>query len=237
MKTTDNFDLSLYEGSDKFNPLIVENGNAEKIDEQLAKNYAGTIGTATELKSGTVHALTRNDDTAVFRFVATANYNASDTFTVDGIQVSGLLADGRPLSDGAYVINSNVLCCLTGTVLTFYVTAGSVETADNSLKLGGELPEYYGKASDVAQATNVAQAASVLVNQLNDKLTALPTGILQVGATTLTITDLSITSTGLIDVYTSKYGVNPTNIVASNGSVTLTFDSQSEVITVKVRCL
>lgn len=237
MRTTDNFDLSLYEGSDKFNPLIVDNGNIEKIDEQMAKNFAGTIGTATELKSGTVHSLTRNDDTPVFRFIATANYSAGDTFTVDGIQVSGLLADGRTLSDGAYVINSNVLCCLTGSVLTFYVTAGSVETADNSLKLGGELPAYYGKASDVAQATSVAQASSVLVNQLNDKLTALPTGTLQAGQTTLTINDLSITENGIIDIYTSVYGLAPTDVTTFNGGITMTFAVQDEPVYVKVRCL
>lgn len=237
MKTTDNFDLSLYEGTDKFNPLTVENTNIEKIDEQMAKNYAGTVGVATELKSGTVHSLTRSDDTPVFRFIATSNYAAGDTFTVDGIQVSGLLADGRTLSDGAYVINSNVLCCLTGTVLTFYVTAGSVETADNSLKLGGELPAYYGKASDVSQASSVAQAASVLVNSLNDKLTALPTGTLQPGQTSLTINDLSITENGIIDIYTSVYGLAPIAATTFNGGISMTFAEQSEPVYVKVRCL
>lgn len=237
MRNTDNFDLSLYEGTDKFNPLTVENSNIEKIDEQMAKNYAGTVGVATELKSGTVHSLTRSDDTPVFRFIATSNYAAGDTFTVDGIQVSGLLADGRTLSDGAYVINSNVLCCLTGTVLTFYVTAGSVETADNSLKLGGELPAYYGKASEVAQASSVAQAASVLVNSLNDKLTALPTGTLQPGQTSLTINDLSITENGIIDIYTSVYGLAPIAVTTFNGGISMTFAEQSEPVYVKVRCL
>lgn len=237
MRPTNNFDLSLYEGSDKFNPLIVENDNMEKIDEQMAKNFVGSIGMATELKSGTVHALTRVDDTPVFRFVATANYVAGDTFTVDGLQVSGLLADGRTLSDGAYVINSNVLCCLTGTVLTFYVTAGTVEMADDSAKLGGELPAYYGTASDVAQAMSIAQASSVLANQLNDKLTSLPTGTLAIGSTTLTINDLSINENGLIDIYVSKYGLAPKTVNVFTGGITMTFDAQSDAISVKVRCL
>lgn len=237
MQMTDNFDLKLYEGADIFNPLTVENDNMEKIDEQMAKNYAGTVGLATELKNGTVHALTRVDDTPVFRFVATSNYSSGDTFTVDGLQVSGLLADGRTLADGAYVINSNVLCCLTGTVLTFYVTAGNVELAADSEKLGGELPSFYGTASDVAQARSIAQAASVLSNQLNDKLTVLPTGTLSIGSTSVTINDLSITESGLIDIYVSKYGLSPKTVNVFNGGITMTFDAQSDVVYVKVRCL
>lgn len=185
MRTTDNFNLDLYEGTDIFNPLITENGNMEKIDEQMQKNFDGSIGVATELKNGTVHALTRADETPVFRFVATSNYDTGDTFTVDGLQVSGLLADGRPLSQGAYVINANVLCCLTGTVLTFYITTGTVDTAENSLKLGGELPAYYGTAEDVQDAKNVAQASSVLVNQLNTNLSTNYYTKAQIDVTTL----------------------------------------------------
>lgn len=243
MRETDNFDLSLYEGTDKFNPLTVENANMTKIDEQMAKNFAGTIGIATELKSGTVHALTREDDTPVFRFVATSNYTAGDTFTVDGLQVSGLLADGRTLSTGAYVINANVLCCLVGTVLTFYVTAGSVETADNSLKLGGELPSYYGKASDVVDAKNVAQASSTLVNSLNNELKTLTTGTLVAGQTSITLSNVAISSTSIIDVYyRQNLGVATepivyTTMTVNNGSVTLTFESRSADLVVGIRIL
>jgi len=192
MRTTDNFDLDLYEGNDVFNPLITENGNMEKIDEQMQKNFDGSIGVATELTSGTVHALTRIDETPVFRFVATSNYVAGDTFTVDGLQVTGLLADGRTLSDGAYVINANVLCCLTGTVLTLYVTAGSVTTADNSLKLGGELPAYYGTATDVADAKNIANASSVIANNAQTVAENASASIAGIGTTSTQL--LSITS-------------------------------------------
>ena len=35
MQTTDNYELKVYEGTDKFNPITVENYNTEKIDETL----------------------------------------------------------------------------------------------------------------------------------------------------------------------------------------------------------
>lgn len=174
MQNTTYFNLDVYEGSDIFNPLTVENANMEKIDEQLFLNSIATVGQAVELKSGTVHAITRtNPDASMFRFVATSRYDEGDTFTVDGIQVTGLLTDGTTLSDGAYAINANVLCCLTGTVLTLYTVPGAIQTAQNALKLGGQIPEYYGKASDVEQATLVAQAAGTLANQVNSNLTVL----------------------------------------------------------------
>lgn len=172
MQTSEYFDLNIYEGTDIFNPLTVENDNIEKIDEQMFLNSIATVGQATELKSGTVHALTReNPDASMFRFVATSKFDRGDTFTVDGIQVTGLRTDGKALDDGAYVINANVLCCLTGTVLTLFVATGDVAKADDADRLGGELPSYYGTATDVQQANTVAQAAGVLANQVNSNLT------------------------------------------------------------------
>lgn len=169
MRTSDYFDLNLVEGTDLVNPLIQDVPNYEKIDEQMYLNSIASIGQAVELKSGTVHAITReNPDASMFRFVATSRYDEGDTFTVDGVQVTGLLTDGTTLADGAYVINANVLCCLVGTVLTLYTVAGAIQTAQNALKLGGEEPSYYGTASDVQTATNTANAAGLLSNSAID---------------------------------------------------------------------
>lgn len=175
MQTTEHYELNLAEGTDTVNPLVIDVPNYETIDEAMYTNYLGTVGLATELLSGSVHALTREGSTPMFRFTATANWTAGDTVTVDGTQVTAKLPTGAALGTGAYVINSEVLCCLQGTLLTFYVPAGSVTTADDSLKLGGELPEYYGTASAVQTATNVANAASLLVDQLSSNLTELQT--------------------------------------------------------------
>ena len=171
MQNTDNFDLKLYEGEDLFNPLVVENVNAQTIDAQMKKNENHTVGDATELVSGTVHALTRlTPDTPMLRFTATSRFTAGDTFTVDGVQVSALTVSGEQLPDGAYIIGSEVLAYLKGTLLTFFTSQGTVATAHNALKLGGNTPEYYATSVEVQQAQDTATAAGNLVNEVNDNL-------------------------------------------------------------------
>jgi len=61
------------------------------------------------------------------------------------------------------------------------------------------------------------------------------TGTLTAGSTSLTLSDASITSSSTLDFYTSVYGVNPTAVSISTGSVTLTFEAQLTNINVKVR--
>lgn len=61
------------------------------------------------------------------------------------------------------------------------------------------------------------------------------TGTLLTGATTLVLSDASITSTSTLDVFTDVYGVSPTDMVATTGSVTLTFEAQESDLGVKVR--
>lgn len=61
------------------------------------------------------------------------------------------------------------------------------------------------------------------------------TGTLLAGVTTLVLSDASITSTSTLDVFTDVYGVSPTDMVATTGSVTLTFEAQASDLGVKVR--
>lgn len=60
-------------------------------------------------------------------------------------------------------------------------------------------------------------------------------GTLTAGSTSLTITDDSITADSFFDVYTSVYGVSPTAITATTGSMTLTFTAQGSDLYVAVR--
>ena len=53
------------------------------------------------------------------------------------------------------------------------------------------------------------------------------TDTLEAGETELVFTDASITTNSTIDVYTDTFGVNPTNVTVSAGSVTLTFASKA----------
>lgn len=151
MITTEHYNLSQYEGADKFNPLTVEAQNVAKIDQAMYGIQNTAIPTATELKTGTIHALTRNKpDAAMFRFVATAAWTAGDTCTVDGTQVSTLLPTGESLPAGAWVINANVLCCLVGTVLTVFTTTPTQggTTEIDATTLDGHTADYFAVAAD-----------------------------------------------------------------------------------------
>ena len=61
------------------------------------------------------------------------------------------------------------------------------------------------------------------------------TGTLTAGSTSITLSDSSIETTSTIDFYTNEFGVNPTAVSVSTGSVTLTFEAQSTDLGVKIR--
>lgn len=173
MQNTENFNLKVYDGEDLFNPLTVENVNMNAIDTQMKKNENHAVGDATELVSGTVHAITRlTPDAPMLRFTATSRFTTGDTFTVDGVQVSALTVSGEQLPDGAYIIGSEVLAYLKGTLLTVFTSQGTLATAKNALKLGGNDPEYYATASAVQTAQETATAAGNLANEVNNSLSS-----------------------------------------------------------------
>ena len=144
MTTTTFYNLNIVEGTDIVNPLTVDNPNYEKIDEVMHDNAVSGVTLASEIANATVHAITRaNSECAVIRFIATSNWKAGDTATVDGVPVRALLPSGETLPDGAYVINANVLCILTGSNLTVYAERKNTENANaiayNDTTVGAEL--------------------------------------------------------------------------------------------------
>lgn len=176
MITTEHYNLSQYEGTDKVNPLTVDAQNIAKIDSAMYGIQNSAIPTATELKTGTIHALTRNKpNAAMFRFVATAAWKAGDTCTVDGTQVSTLLTNGEALPDGAWVINSNVLCCLVGTVLTVFTSApsGGGPTQIDANTLEGHPASYFAVAEKTPAKSqgNSVQLGAQLWTASGDKYT------------------------------------------------------------------
>lgn len=70
------------------------------------------------------------------------------------------------------------------------------------------------------------------LNAIGDYATA--SGTLTAGQTSLTISDNRITTDSLLDIYTSIYGVSPTAVTVSAGSVTLTFEAQAADMDVAV---
>ena len=61
------------------------------------------------------------------------------------------------------------------------------------------------------------------------------TGTLTAGQTSITFSDASIRETSTIDYYTDYFSINPVGVVATDGSVTLTFEAQEVDLGVKVR--
>lgn len=61
------------------------------------------------------------------------------------------------------------------------------------------------------------------------------TGTLTAGSTSITLSDAAITPSSTIEIFTEVYGVSPTAVSVSNGSVTMTFEAQASNMGVKVR--
>ena len=134
--TTTNFGLKKYEGTDLFNPLTFENPNTDDIDAAMFYNKQHVCVDATELTTGTVHAITKTDtDSPLFSFTATSVYHAGDTFTLNGIAVTALLTSGETLPEGAYVIGSRVLGFISGggSLITFYIMKTTDLTPINNI--------------------------------------------------------------------------------------------------------
>lgn len=118
MNYTTNFNLNKPEGTDLYNHLTVDNPNMDTIDATMQANKLASVGAATELVSGTVHAITRSDSNQnIFKFKATGDFKAGDTITVDGVSVNAYTTGGQQLLDDAYVLSAQVLCILDGTSL------------------------------------------------------------------------------------------------------------------------
>ena len=172
MTTTTYYELNIVEGTDIVNPLIVDNPNYVKIDETMHNNAVAGVTLATEIANATVHAITReNSDCSVIRFIATSRWKAGDTATVDGVPVTALLPSGETLPDGAYVINANVLCILTGTNLTFYVGGKKVENASdviyNDTNVKAELDALNGSVEQINASVEQINGS---VEQINSNL-------------------------------------------------------------------
>ena len=233
MNQTTNYNLSLYEGTDLFNPLTVENVNFSDLDTIIKGVSDRAPSGATELLTGTVHAITRSDtDCPVFIFSATANYTAGETFTVDGVQVTALLPSGTTLPTGAYVIGSNVMCLLNGTLMTVLCDAGA-----DAQTLQGHAASYFATDSDLdnltttvgnistkvgsAVLTTTAPDCSGAINELNSNLSASTFGT----SVLLTSTEYTATSDGYVDIYGGS-AVNYQLGVDVNGSVHIVLVNQ-----------
>lgn len=92
------------------------------------------------------------------------------------------------------------------------------------------------EAGDVFDASTMNNLES-RINSAFGALTKEVTGTLLAGQTSLTLSDASILTTSDLDIYTDTWGVSPKTVVASTGSVTLTFEALDSDLAVKVKVM
>lgn len=90
-------------------------------------------------------------------------------------------------------------------------------------------------SGDVKINGNVSLTSKV--SQYDAAIGKVLTGTLTAGQTSVEIEDDSITTGKTLEIYTDVYGLEPTNVAVSTGSVTLTFAAQGVNVTVKVKVI
>ena len=101
-----------------------------------------------------------------------------------------------------------------------------------------ELSDYYNKSEVDALLGDKADADDVYTKTQVDSLTGTwLSGTLSAGSTSLTISDESITTSSIIDIYTDIFGVNPDSAVTTTGQIVLTFSEQAINMSVKVKVI
>ena len=166
MQQSTNYNFNLPEGTDLVNLLTQLIPNWNSLDSILRGIQNDTFETVTETVALGVHALTRLDTNAkLIKWVATANYTAGETFTVDGTPITASTPSGNTLATGAYVSGAIVIAAINSdeTAMTVFVTGTNV--ASDSERLGGKLPTYYATASDLSDAqTDITDLDNLMGN-------------------------------------------------------------------------
>ena len=87
-------------------------------------------------------------------------------------------------------------------------------------------------------AADLQTAAKTIFGAINELAGVVLSGTLTAGQTSITFTNAAITaSSTLANVWINVFGVFPTNIVITDGSITLSFESQASDLRVKVRII
>ena len=95
------------------------------------------------------------------------------------------------------------------------------------------LPEAHASHEGYILAVNDAGNWQITDPPFAAKPTVI-TGTLSAGSTTLTLQNAAITINSVYDIYTDKWGVNPTDVVVTAGKITMTFEKQNASIGVRV---
>lgn len=89
---------------------------------------------------------------------------------------------------------------------------------------------------DTTFTTSLKTSNKTVAGAINELCGVVLIDTLEAGETTLTFTNQAITTNSTLDnIWASVFGIFPTNAVFATGSLTLTFDAQTNDIEIKVR--
>ena len=119
----------------------------------------------------------------------------------------------------------------------------AVAAVDNDSPTG--YTSYYATVQNISAKTvlsttfsNLKTTSTFVEGAINELYGLVLTTTLTAGTTTVTFSDVSITTNSTLDnIWTSVFGVNPTNAVFATGTLTLTFEARSSDLSVKVRII
>ena len=119
----------------------------------------------------------------------------------------------------------------------------AVAAVDNDSPTG--YTSYYATVQNISAKTvlsttfsNLKTTSKFVEGAINELYGLVLTTTLTAGTTTVTFSDVSITTNSTLDnIWTSVFGVNPTNAVFATGTLTLTFEARSSDLSVKVRII
>ena len=221
MTNTPNFNFNIAEGTDTVNLLTQLYPNFTALDTILQAIKESGTTTAVTTKVGTVHQIVRNvADCNVIRWIATANYAAGDTFTVDGNAVTATAMDGTALPGGAFVINQSVLAILNSGVLTIVGVPGVSSVAASAVT--------YDNTGSGLSATDVQDAIDENAGEIAGLKATVGTELtasLSAGATSVTFTNAAITATAKLMLFFDDVFIPFTGVTAGVGTVTYTFEA------------
>lgn len=114
------------------------------------------------------------------------------------------------------------------------VGANLTVAEDGTLSAPGGGTSDYDDLTDKPQINGVTLSGNKSLADLGiEKAAVEVTGTLTAGQTGITLSNVAITTSSTIDIYTDTYGVNPTGVTVANGSITLTFAAQASNLGVK----
>lgn len=208
------YNLNLAEGTDLVNPLTVDVPNYQTIDSALFANEQAGVGTATELKSGTIHAITRtNTNTNVFRFRATSVFNVGDSFTVDGGSVTALYPDGSTLKERCFIVGSEVLCMLTSgqltVITTYYPDASDVHFDDTDVSYTAT--NVQDAIEEVSNAGGVQYGVGVSVKDMLDAKGITGASFSNIVTNDSAFNCYTVGKVCILNIQTLKFVSNPTD--------------------------